>query len=215
MNGYRCRVTELRLATTRVLRACALSAVAVTSALAAHHLSGGVTPTASTVVQAALVLTVVMGLLVRRRHSVTTLLLGLGGTQLLLHQWFSLASPGECASHLATQYLPGAHLLPQSVLPWGLLAQTARACATTGDTGATAIALALAGHAFAAALTGALVTRGEALLAALLDLGPRLPGVPDLPVHQRCALPRTATELPASPLLRHLQRRGPPLRCTA
>jgi hypothetical protein len=216
VNGYRGAVTEPRRAALRVLRACALSAAAVASALAVHRLNGGATPAAATTVQAVLVLTVVMGLLARRRRSVTTLLLGLGGTQLLLHQWFSLATPGECASHLAAQYVPGAHLLPQPAMPWGLLAQTARACATTGDTGATVVAAAVAGHGLAAMVTGLLLTRGEALLAAAARVVlPRLPGRPAVRLGLRRVVEQGVVRLSDVGTRGHVRRRGPPVPLSA
>jgi hypothetical protein len=211
VNGYRGRVTEPRQAGSRVLRATALSTVAVVLALGAHLVSGGARPHGSTLLQSTVVLAVVMGLLAGRRRTTTGLLVGLGVSQLLLHQWFALATPGECAGHLATTYVPGVHLLPTSVLPWGALAQTARACATTGDTGATVIALALAAHALAALMTGVVVTRGEALIAAAL--GRALPHVPTAtpvrPVARLAVAVRSSTAPTEGPV-RHVRRRGPP-----
>jgi hypothetical protein len=204
-------VTDSRQAGLRVLRATALAAVAVMLATGAHQLAGGDRPSAATLLQATVLVAVLMGLLVGRRRGVTALLLGLGGTQLLLHQWFSLATPGECAGHLATQYVPGVHLVPESMLPWGLLAQTARACATTGDAGATVIAAGLAGHALAAVVTGVLITRGEVLLACLVGLVvARLPRRSDQSARPHRAVAHRTPLLPTSPLLRHLHRRGPP-----
>lgn len=210
MSGYRGRVTEPRRAGSRVLRATALSAVTVTLALAAHRLSGGATPTVTTVVQAIVVLAVVLGVLAARRRSTTALVVALGGTQLLLHQWFTLATPGECAGHLATQYVPGAQLLPESWLSWGVLAQTARACATTGDTGATVIALAVGFHALAAVVTGVLLTRGQALLAAAARMVPALPGRQTVQSRVTACIDHVAWVGGRRVLDRHVLRRGPP-----
>jgi hypothetical protein len=197
-----------------VLRAAALAVVTVALALAAHVLGSGPRPSAPTLVQAivvmAIVMAVVMTLRAGRPRSTTGLLAGLGGSQLLLHQWFALATPGACAGHLATEYLPGGHVLT-SVLPWSLLAQTARACATTGDASATMLTVAIAAHALAALLTGALVARGEALLACAVALV--LPALPTL-VPVRSA-PARAEATPVRALTgtlahRHVDRRGPP-----
>jgi hypothetical protein len=205
-------VTDSGQAVWRALRASGLSAVAVALALAAHRLSGGREPAVTAVAQAVVVMAVVMGLLAGRRRTATGLLVGLGGAQLLLHQWFALATPGECAGHLATQYVPGVHLLPPSVLPWGVVAQTARACATTGDAGATVVAVALAGHAVAALLTGVLLTRGEALLscAGALVL-PRLPAEAPDRVQPRHRTPHLSRVRPGTRPRQHVSRRGPPV----
>jgi hypothetical protein len=203
-------VTEPGRAGSRLLRATALSAVTVTLALAAHRLSGGTTPTGTTVVQATVVLALVLGVLTGPRRSTTALVTTLAGAQLLLHQWFTLATPGECAGHLATQYVPGAQLLPQSWLSWGV-AQTARACATTGDTGATVIALAVAFHALAAIVTGVLLTRGQALLTAAVALVvPALPGRPPVQGRLTACIPHVAWVGGRRVLDRHVLRRGPP-----
>jgi hypothetical protein len=214
VNGYRGPVTESGQAGARVLRATALAAVAVALALAAHRRGGGIAPSAVTHAQSVLVMSVVIGLLLVRRRSVTGLLVGLGASQLLLHQWFALATPGACAGHLAT-YLPGGHLLT-SVLPWGVLAQTARACATTGDASATMLTVAIAAHALAALLTGALVTRGEAMLSCAVALV--LPALPTLiPVRPATArADATLVQVLSGTLAhRHVDRRGPPVAACA
>ena len=219
MSGYRGPVTESGQAGPRALRAAALAAVTVALALAAHLLAGGPRPPTVTLAQAVVVMAVAMALVLTlhagRPRSTTGLLVGLGGSQLLLHQWFALATPGECAGQLASHLLPGGHLLT-SVLPWGLLAQTARACATTGDASATMLTVAVAAHALAALLTGALVTRGEALLArGVALLLPALPTRSPL----RLAAPRAAATLArvlAGTLAhRHVDRRGPPVAACA
>lgn len=220
MDGYRGCVTESGQAGPRALRATALAVVTVGLALAAHLLGGGPRPGAATLTHAVVVTAVVMAVVmtVRAGHqrSTTGLVVGLGGAQLLLHQWFALATPGTCAGHLATEYLPGGHALA-SVLPWGLLAETARACATTGDATATMLTVAVAAHALAALLTGALATRGEALLACAVAL--LLPALPTRsPV--RIAAPRAAATpgrvLAGTLAHRHVDRRGPPaLACAA
>jgi hypothetical protein len=216
VSGYRGRVTDLGQARSRVLRATSLAAVAVTLALGAHLLSGGATPAASTVVQALLIVAVVMGLIGGGRRRPTTLLVGLGGSQLLLHEWFALATPGECAGHLASQYVPGAHLLPQQLLPWGLLADTARACATTGDTGATLLAVAVVAHALAALVTGVLMTRGEALLTrAAAFVLPSLPAALPVVLRRTSGVRHQVMVLPGTVLRRQVQRRGPPSRVCA
>lgn len=216
MSGYRGCVTDSGQAGSRVLRATSLAAVTVGLALGAHLLSGGTRPTTSTLVQALLVVAVLMGLLSAARRRPTTLLLCLGGAQLLLHEWFALATPGECAGYLASQ-VPGVHLLPHQLLPWGLLADTARACAATGDTGATLVAVAVAGHALAAAVTGVLLTRGQALLAAAFAIV-----LPALPVPQpvrgalSACIDHTSRADDRGVVDRHVRRRGPPaLACAA
>lgn len=210
MSGYRGRVTDLRQAGPRVLRATTLAAVTVALALGAHLLSGGERPSGWTLVQATLLLAVLMGLLPARQRPLT-LVLALGGSQLVLHQWFSLATPGECAGHLATQYVPGLHLLPASVLPWGLLEQTARACATTGDAGATVLAIAAVAHALAALLTAALLTRGELLLSCAVSLvAPSLPAALMVVRRLATAVCRELRVRPGAAPRRHATRRGPP-----
>ncbi|HET8615143.1 MAG TPA: hypothetical protein VFL94_06430 [Actinomycetales bacterium] len=203
-------MTDPGQARSRVLRATALAAVAVTLALGAHRLSGGAPPTASTLLQSLLVLAVVMGLLTAGRRRPTTLLVGLGGSQLLLHEWFALATPGECAGHLASQ-VPGVHLLPQQLLPWGLLADTARACATTGDTGATLVAVAVVTHALAALATGVLLSRGEALLvSAVAFVLPALPTARPVLVRRMPPSRHQVMVLPGTVRRRQVRRRGPP-----
>jgi hypothetical protein len=172
-----------------------------------------------TLAQAVVVMAVAMALVLTlhagRPRSTTGLLVGLGGSQLLLHQWFALATPGECAGQLASHLLPGGHLLT-SVLPWGLLAQTARACATTGDASATMLTAAVAAHALAALLTGALVARGEALLSCAIALVlPALPTV--VPVHSATARMEAAPVRALTGALahRHVDRRGPPVAACA
>jgi hypothetical protein len=193
-------------ARSRVLRAAVLAVVAVALALGAHLLSGGSKPAATTLAAAVVAMAVVTALLTRRRPSPTGLLLGLGGSQLLLHQWFALATPGECVAHLAGPSVPGVHLLP-----WGALAQTARACAGTGEASATMIAVAVTTHTLAALLTAALITRGETLLAGAVALVlPGLPTVVPVRVTPHRAVqwaPRTMSGAPAG---RYVDRRGPP-----
>ena len=213
MNGYRGSVTEwwqAGQAQGRVPRAAVLAVVAVALALVAYLLSGGSMPPSATLAAAVVAMAVVIGLLTRRRRTATGLLLGLGGSQLLLHQWFALATPGECAAHLIGPFVPGMHLL-QTVLPWDALAQTARACAGTGDASATMIAVAVTTHTLAALLTGVLITRGESLLAGAIALV--LPGLPTaVPVRvapRRASVwaPRTLSGATAG---RYVDRRGPP-----
>ena len=191
----------------RVLRVAVLAIAAVALALGAHLLSGGSRPSLATLAAAVVTMTLVTGILAGRRRSPTGLLLGLGGSQLLLHQWFALATPGECAGHLAGQLVPGVHLSP-TVLPWGSLA---RACAGTGEAGVTMLMVAVALHALAALLTGALLTRGEALLAGSVALvAPSLPTVVPIRTAPRRAVvwaPRTSSGAPAG---RYVDRRGPP-----
>jgi hypothetical protein len=208
-------VTESGQAGPRVLRATALAAVTVGLALAAHLVSGGPRPAPATLTQAIAVMAVGMAVLTRfrggRPYSPTALLAGLGGAQLLLHQWFALQTPGTCAGNLVTAHLPGGHLLT-SLLPWGLLQQTARACATSSDATATMLTVAVAAHALAALLTGALVARGEALLASAVALV--LPSLPTpVPVRSTTALGTTALSrvLTGTLARRNVHRRGPPV----
>jgi hypothetical protein len=212
-------VTESGQAAPRVLRAAALAVVTVALALGAHLIGGGPRPSAATLVQAIVVSAVAMAVVTTLRAgrpiSTTGLLVGLGGSQLLLHQWFALATPGECAGQLVGHLLPGGHLLT-SVLPWGLLAQTARACATTGDASATMLTVAIAAHALAALLTGALVTRGEAMLSCAVALV--LPTLPTLiPVRSATArADATLVQVRSGTLAhRHVDRRGPPVAACA
>jgi len=208
-------VTESGQAGVRVLRATALAAVTVGLALVAHLLAGGARPGPTTLAQAVAVLALVMALVAGRARTTAGLLIGLGGAQLLLHQWFALATPGECAGHLATEYLPGGHLLT-SVLPWQLLEQTARACATTGDATATMLAVAVVTHALAALLTSALATRGEALLACAVALvRPTLPTHLPLRVAAARAADVSARVLAGALAHLHLDRRGPPVAALA
>jgi hypothetical protein len=202
-----------------VLRASALAAVTVALALAAHLLSGGPTPSVATLSQAVVVIAVAMAVVMTLRadrpRSMSGALVGLGGSQLVLHQWFALATPGECAGQLASHLLPGGHLLT-SALPWGLLAQTARACATTGDASATMLTAAVAAHALAALLTGALVARGEALLSCAVALVlPALPTV--VPVRSATARAEATPVRALTGTLahRHVDRRGPPVAACA
>jgi hypothetical protein len=213
VNGYGEPVTEWWQAgqgASRVLRSAVVAVVAVALALVAYLLSGGSRPPAATLAAAVVAMAVVTGLVTRRRRTATGLLLGLGGSQLLLHQWFALATPGECAAHLVGPFVPGMHLV-QTVLPWGALAQTARACAGTGDASATMITLAVTTHTLAALLTGALITRGETLLASAIALV--LPGLPTAvpvqvaPRHAAVWAPRTFSGATAG---RYVDRRGPP-----
>jgi hypothetical protein len=211
VNGYRGPVTEsVREGRARSLRAAVLAVVAVGLALAAHLLSGGSRPAALTLAVAVVAMALVIGLLASRRRSATGLLLGLGGSQLLLHQWFALATPGECATHLAAGSLPGAHLLPP-LLPWGALAQTARACAGTGQASATMITVAVTTHTLAALLTGALIARGEILLAGAVALVlPSLPRSVPVRVAARRAAAWAPRALSGDAAARYVDRRGPP-----
>jgi hypothetical protein len=218
VSGYRGPVTESGQAGPRALRAAALAVVTVALALAAHLLAGGPRPSTATLAQAVVVMAVAMAVVLTLRagrpRSTTGLLVGLGGSQLLLHQWFALATPGECAGQLVG-HLPGGHLLT-SVLPWGLLAQTARACATTGDASVTMLTVAVAAHALAALLTVALVARGEALLACAVALV--LPALPTLvPVRSTTARMEAAPVRVLTGALahRHVDRRGPPVAACA
>jgi hypothetical protein len=218
VSGYGGPVTESGQAGPRLLRAAALAVVTVALALAAHLLGGGPRPSAATLGQAVVVLAVAMAVVMTLRAgrpSMTGALVGLGGSQLLLHQWFVLATPGECAGQLASHLLPGGHLLT-SVLPWGLLAQTARACATTGDASATMLTAAVVSHALATLLTGALVARGEALLSCAVALV--LPALPTLvPVRSATARAETTPVRALTGTLahRHVDRRGPPVAACA
>ena len=210
VNGYRGLVTEWGSpgqTRARVLRAAVLAIAAVALALGAHLVSGGSRPPIAALAAGVLTMTLVMGLLVGRRRSSTGLLLGLGGAQLLLHQWFALATPGECARSLAGQLLPGMHVAPAG-LAWGALA---RACAGTGQAGATMLMVAVATHTLAALITGALIVRGDALLACAAALVlPDLPSAAPVRTAPRPAVvwaPRTSSGAPAG---RYVDRRGPP-----
>jgi hypothetical protein len=210
VSGYRVPVTESRHASLpaglRLMPLLGAAVVTVGLALAAHLLSGGSRPTPSTLVLAVAVMAVAMAVLAGRRRTPTGLLAGLGASQLLLHQWFVLATPGDCAGHLAGRLVPGLHLFPM-----GTLAQTARACAGTSEAGATMLVVAVATHALAALLTGALLTRGEALLAGALALvRPSLPSSVPVGAAPRPAVPRVV-RLPRGTLdRRRVDRRGPP-----
>jgi hypothetical protein len=214
VNGYGVPVTESRhpslpaeLRLLPVLGAAALAVVAVGLALAAHLVSGGSRPTVATLTLAAVVMAVALALLAGRRRTSTGLVVGLGGSQLLLHQWFALATPCDCAGHLAGQMIPGMH-----VLPMGTLAQTARACAGTGEAGATMLIVAVATHALAALLVGALLTRGQALLAGALALVlPSLPTAVPVGLAARLAAPRVVATLRGTLDRRRVDRRGPPV----
>lgn len=209
--GYGGGVTEPRSAGTRLCHALLLGVLSVGLGLGAHLVSGGERPTLVTLWQSTAAISVLALLIVRRRPSVTAAATMLAGTQLLLHQWFALSTPGACAGHLAERYLPGMHLLPDQLVPWGFLAETAQACATSSHPGVGLLAVAGAAHAVAALLSTLAATHGQVLLLAAAALLPRpLPARGVLLLARPNAAPSPRTPRITAEPLTTIVRRGPP-----
>lgn len=179
----------------RALRGAAAAAVATTLAATAHTLSGGAAPPAWLLVAVTLLATPIAVALTGRRPSLWRTGAVVAASQFLLHLAFATAG---AADPRAVGHVHGAAPLLTAV-----------------DAGAVAIDVPMvAGHVLAAAITIALISRGERALRAIaaglrhfarriaVAAPRRAPRVPVLAVGRRI----TATAI----ALTSLSRRGPP-----
>jgi hypothetical protein len=153
----------------RALRAGALAVSALTLALAAHLLAGGLLPAGPALLGAAVALGCVATAVTGRRLGLGSIWAGLAGSQALLHLWFGATSRVGGCGWLRHGGWPSGHLHGTSV--GACLGSTAPADSATpaGELAASGLftgdpVAMLGAHLLAVLLTGWLLGRGEAVL---------------------------------------------------
>ena len=196
------------LAPVRLLRAAAVSATVLCLAAAAHVAGGGTIPAAGVVIGLSVLTLLPVTLLAGRKLGVTTMAAILAGSQLALHQAFTVLSTTAVCTEAGHHAYAGAGSLECVASAAGAAGGAAHAPAEHG-------AAMVGAHVLATALTGLLLVRGEEAvwaLAAWLRPLAKLPSAivlpicpaPTAPAPGTLLLPRTLCQLKLEPL------RGPP-----
>ncbi|NMR29296.1 hypothetical protein [Crystallibacter degradans] len=196
------------LAPFRLLRAAAVSATVLCLAAAAHVAGGGTMPATGVVIGLSVLTLLPVTLLAGRKLGPTTMAAILAGSQLALHQAFTVLSTTAVCTEAGHHAYAGAGSLE-------CVAGAASAAGVAAHGPAGHGAAMVGAHMLAAALTGLLLVRGEEAvwaLAAWLRPLAKLPSavvLPIRPAHTAPApgallRPRTLCQLKLEPL------RGPP-----